>query len=161
MNPAKELRKIAGKIKGPGKPDRTGPYGGTEECQLSEEEEKKKKKKSMIARELKKIADELDKSAEKDQRPSVRALVDLFGKEYTYKDKKKGGVRGGPKKEVFTWKLDSGIVDELGGSDAFEQLVKEKAESFDDVENVVIRNIERWVLPGGKYVSLWMKPKEE
>jgi len=53
--------KSGGKIKGPGKPDGTGPYGGTEECQLSEEEEKKKKKKSMIARELRKLANALDK----------------------------------------------------------------------------------------------------
>lgn len=34
--------KKAGKIKGPGKPDGTGPRGGTPECPMSEEEEEKK-----------------------------------------------------------------------------------------------------------------------
>jgi len=53
--------KTAGKIKGPGKPDGTGPYGGTEDCQLSEEE---KKKKNRLAKELRTIASMLDKKAE-------------------------------------------------------------------------------------------------
>ena len=38
-----ESEKNAGKIKGPGKPDGTGPYGGTEECQMKEEKESAKK----------------------------------------------------------------------------------------------------------------------
>lgn len=38
-----EEKKEAGKIKGPGKPDGTGPLSGTPECQMTKKEEKKKK----------------------------------------------------------------------------------------------------------------------
>jgi hypothetical protein len=37
-------KKEAGKIKGPGKPDGTGPLGGTPECQLAEKEKEEKNK---------------------------------------------------------------------------------------------------------------------
>lgn len=37
-----KVQKEAGKIKGPGNPDGTGPYSGTEECPLSDKDEKKK-----------------------------------------------------------------------------------------------------------------------
>jgi hypothetical protein len=40
---ARQLVRLAGQLSGPGIPDGTGPYGGTEECQMFEEEEVEEK----------------------------------------------------------------------------------------------------------------------
>lgn len=64
--------KKAGKIKGPGKPDGTGPYSGTDECPMSKEKEakgdEKAEKMEEKAKELLEKAEKMEKGADEEKK---------------------------------------------------------------------------------------------